>query len=52
MITIWKEIETGFELIEEIEEGALTVRLAELRADGNNYRAEKRDGTISSILEV
>jgi len=52
MITIWKEIEAGFELLEEIEESLLLGRLIQLRLDGNNYRAEKRDETTSSILEV
>jgi len=52
MITIWKEVEAGFELVEEIIESELIARLAELRADGNNYRAEKRNETTSSILEV
>jgi hypothetical protein len=52
MITIWKEINASFEFVEEIGENKLIARLSELRSDGNNYRAEKRDETISSILEV
>jgi hypothetical protein len=55
MITIWiKQDEMNWTLVEEfpgsMEE--LAARLESLRADGNEYRAERRDQTISEILGV
>jgi hypothetical protein len=54
MITIWKMIdEISWEFVEEItDESLLAQRLSDLRLDGNQYRAEKRDGGFSSILGV
>jgi hypothetical protein len=51
MITIWKMTGDAWELVEELQ-GDLVQRLAELRADGNEYRAEKRDDFGATILEV
>ena len=53
MITIWKkEDEMNWQLIEEMEDDlALADRLIQLRQDGNEYRAEKRDGGFASVLE-
>lgn len=54
MISIWKMIDDqNWELIEEMEDDlTLAQRLIDLRQDGNEYRAEKRDGGFSSILGV
>lgn len=54
MISIWKKLdEQSWQLIEEMEDDlALAGRLIDLRVDGNEYRAEKRDGTMSEILEA
>ena len=42
MITIWKKIDdVTWEFIEEFTGSSLAVRLAELRLDGNEYRAEE-----------
>ena len=55
MITIWKlnkEL-NSWELIEEVEDELnLSNRINELRQDSEDYRAEKRDGGFSSVLEV
>ena len=54
MITIWKENEAGSELVEEfsgvIEN--LKVRLDELRADGNKYRAEQINDCFALIFDL
>lgn len=40
-------------LVEEMQDDlALVQRIAELRLDGSEYVAEKRDGCFSSVLEV
>jgi hypothetical protein len=54
MITIWKFVEdNSWELIEEMQDDlALAQRLIELRQDGNEYRAEKRDGGFATVLGV
>lgn len=40
-------------LVEEMSDDlALAARITELRQDGHEYIAEKRDGCFSSILEV
>jgi hypothetical protein len=54
MISIWKLIdESSWEFVEEMTDDlALAQRMIELRQDGNQYRAEKRDGGFSSVLEV
>jgi len=53
MISIWKLNNDSWELIEEMQDDlALAQRINELRQDGGEYRAEKRDGGFSSILEV
>lgn len=53
MITLWKKAdEMNWQLIEEMEDDlALADRLIQLRQDGNEYRAEKRDGGFASVLE-
>ena len=54
MISIWKKIsEDSWEIVEDIQdENILTQRLSDLRQDGNEYRAEKRNGGFASVLEV
>ena len=54
MFTIWKKIsDESWELIEELQDDlALAQRISDLRADGSEYRAEKVDGSFSSILGV
>lgn len=53
MITIWKLENASWVLIEEnVEESELLTTLEELRLDGNEYRAEIRIESSSSILEV
>jgi hypothetical protein len=54
MFSIWKKVsEESWEYMEDcIEESALYPRLEELRLDGNEYRAEKRDGGFSTVLGV
>ena len=54
MISIWKKInEDSWQLVEEMTDDlALAQRMIELRQDGNEYRAEKRNGGFASILEV
>lgn len=54
MITIWKKADDeNWQLVEEMEDDlALAQRMIDLRQDGNEYRAEKRDGAFSSILGV
>jgi hypothetical protein len=40
-------------LVEEMQDDlVLAQRLLELRQDGNEYVAEKRDGCFSSVLEA
>lgn len=53
MISIWKLTADSWEFVEEVlDENTLTQRLSDLRQDGNEYRAEKRDGGLASILGV
>ncbi len=56
MIQIFKKVVDENEywtLVEEMQDDlALAQRLLELRQDGNQYRAEKRDGGFSSVLGV
>lgn len=54
MFSIWKKInEESWELVEELQDDlALAQRISELRLDGIEYRAEKRDGGFASVLEV
>jgi hypothetical protein len=53
MISIWRFVNDSWEIVEEMEDDlALAQRLIELRQDGNIYRAEKRTGGFSSVLEV
>lgn len=53
MISIWKLIGESWELVEELQDDlALAQRINELRQDGGEYRAEKRSGGFSSVLEV
>lgn len=52
MISIWKLKEDSWELVEELQDDlALAQRLSELRISGDEYRAEKRDGGFSAVLE-
>lgn len=53
MISIWKQIsENSWELVEELQDDlALAQRLAELRAGGDQYRAEKKNALGSEILD-
>jgi hypothetical protein len=51
MITIWKLNNDSWELIEESSESILDLRLAELRKDSSEYRAELRIESSSTILE-
>lgn len=54
MISIWKlksEL-NSWELVEELSDDlVLAQRLNELRTDGGEYRAEKRDGGFATVLE-
>lgn len=55
MISIWKlEPElNSWMLIDELSDDlALAQRMSELREDGGEYRAEKRDGGFATVLEV
>lgn len=54
MIQIFKKIDDiNYQLIEEMQDDlALAQRLIDLRMDGSEYRAEKKDGSVSSILDV
>lgn len=54
MFSIWKKVSMeSWELIEEMQDDlALAQRLSELRVDGYEYRAERRDGASASVLEV
>lgn len=53
MVTIWKMSGDAWELVEELQDDlALAQRLSELRQDGNEYRAEKRDDFGATILGV
>lgn len=54
MIQIFKKVdEMNWQLIEEMQDDlALAQRLLDLRKDGSEYRAEKKDGSVSSILDV
>ena len=51
MISIWKLDGDSWELVEEMQDDlALAQRLSELRLDGSEYRAEKRDGGFAAVL--
>lgn len=51
--SIWKQNGDSWELIEEMEDDLILAdRMIQLRQDGNEYRAEKRDGGFASVLEV
>lgn len=56
MIQIFKKVVDENEywtLVEEMQDDlTLAQRLLELRQDGNEYIAEKRDGYFSSVLGV
>lgn len=54
MITIWiKRNENLWELIEELQDDStLAQRLADLRLDGSEYRAEQQLNVGSTILSV
>lgn len=54
MISIWKKIDDeNWEFVEEMEDDlALAQRMIDLRLDGEEYKAEKRDGGFASVLEV
>lgn len=53
MITIWKKIDdVTYEFVEEFSGSNLAIRLAELRSDGNEYRAEQVIIGGWEILEV
>jgi hypothetical protein len=53
MISIWHLVNDSWELVEEMTDDlALAQRISELRQDGSQYRAEKREAGFSSILEV
>lgn len=52
MISIWKLIDNSWEFIEYSDESTVESRLTDLRLDGNEYRAEKRDGGFASVLGV
>jgi hypothetical protein len=54
MVSIWKKVsEESWEYVEDcIEESALYPRLEQLRLDGSEYRAEKRDGGFATVLGV
>lgn len=53
MFSIWKKVsEESWELVEEMQDDlALAQRLSDLRLDGSEYRAEKKDSFGSQILE-
>lgn len=52
MISIWKLSNEAWELVEELQDDlALAQRLLELRADGQEYRAESKTFAGSQILE-
>jgi hypothetical protein len=43
----------SWELVESMEDDlALAQRLIDLRIDGSEYRAEKKEGSTSTILEL
>lgn len=54
MFTIWKKVsDESWEYLEDCtEESAVYPRLEELRLDGNEYRAEKRNGGFATVLGV
>lgn len=56
MIQIFKKVIDQNEywtLVDELSDDlALAQRMMELRQDGEEYRAEKKDGCFHSILEV
>lgn len=53
MISIWKLENNSWVLIEELSDDlALADRINQLRQDGGEYRAEKREGGFASVLEV
>ena len=53
MISIWKLENNSWVLIEELSDDlVLADRINQLRQDGGEYRAEKREGGFASVLEV
>ena len=54
MFSIWKKVsDESWEYLEDcIEESEVYPRLEQLRLDGNEYRAEKRDGSFATVLGV
>ena len=53
MITIWKlENEAWILIKEDVEESSLSSILEELRSSGNEYRAELKTESNSTILGV
>jgi hypothetical protein len=53
MITIWKLENDSWFLVEEVESmEELLVAIEDLRLDGNEYRAEIRIESTSSVLGV
>lgn len=54
MIQIFKKVdEMNWQLIEEMQDDlALAQRLIDLRKDGSEYRSEKKEGSVSSILDL
>ena len=53
MIQIFKKTEDeSYQLIEEMQDDlALAQRLIDLRMDGSEYRAEKKEGSVSTVLQ-
>ena len=53
MISVWVLNNDSWEYVEEMEDDlALAARMIELRLDGKEYRAEKRDGGFATVLEA
>ena len=56
MIQIFKKVTDQNEywtLIEELEDDlALAQRMSELRQDGQEYKAEQKDGGLTTVMEV
>lgn len=52
MISIWKKVGESWELVEELQDDlALAARINELRSDGGEYQAEKKNELGSQILD-
>jgi hypothetical protein len=53
MISIWRLENDSWEFVEEMEDDStLITRMNDLRIDGNEYRAENRDGGFATVLGV